>query len=145
MDEIENRISRRGPPEEYLGGIITVPMSRSGRQTGAAGPRDKLCGAASTVPAALEPLCVSIFKRFLVAPGLRWCVRAFSGRCGGAALCRGAWTSHRGGASSQSLGVRRVSVTVTPRLSCSAAREPFQPEVEPMSPASAGRFLPTAS
>ena len=33
MDEIENRISRRGPPEQYLGGKITVPVSGSGRQT----------------------------------------------------------------------------------------------------------------
>lgn len=63
-----------------------MPVSRPVKQMGAAGPRHKPSGAASTAPAALEPLGVLISKRLLVAPGLGRCVRASSGRPGGAAL-----------------------------------------------------------
>lgn len=128
-------------------GIITIPVSRAVNQTGAAGLRDELFGAASTAPAAVEPLRFVFFflnlKIFLAAPGLHWCVPAFSALLAGArsTVVQGLLIAEAPGQRSWALG---TSGAVRRWLSCSAAREPFQPEVEPVCPASAGSFLPTA-
>ena len=149
MDGIVNRISSRGEdPRVVTGGDNHNSGVQGSNQTGAGTQRravwscqhrDCCCWTTSVFFVVVVNL-----KRLLAKPGLPWRVRAFCALLAGArSTVVQARASDRGGAWLQSLGVR-PSGAVRRRLSCSAAREPFQPEVEPVSPASVGRFLPTA-